>query len=81
MNDDLKGRALRAAAAVLAEVGPLDSFDRTRAHDKTVAALAAAWLDGYKAGTSDVLSMLSETEPLELVRATDGTGPFTRSDA
>ena len=54
MSEDLKGRALRAAAALLAEVGEPDT------HDKLVTTLAAAWLDGQNAGLADALAILGE---------------------
>jgi len=54
MNEDLKGRALRAAAAILSEVGEPSDYDQL------VATLAAAWLDGQNAGLADALAIVGE---------------------
>jgi hypothetical protein len=50
MTDDLKGRALRAAAAVIAEVDEPTS-------ERLVTMLAAAWAEGYGAGLADALAV------------------------
>jgi hypothetical protein len=55
MNEELKARAMRAAVAVLDELGTTPTT-----HDELITALAVAWLDGNNAGLADALAIAGD---------------------